>query len=191
MFIIPKNYVIQPDSNLYHHIGTISWYIVFIVLIPFLIVRIKGFNALKYYLPVVDLIANIFSVSGPKNNRLFKDLYSLSPSNIIAFVSTNFINLLALTGVAWNGIYIAMKNKNMMEGIIVAIIMYTITYLIPTQGIPFMVSHLQERIDKKLGINYDKDKRDIYGYLGGFTFLIAMYSIETAIITAYITYMES
>jgi len=191
MFIIPKNYIIQPDSNLYHHIGTISWYIVFLLIIPLSIVRFKGFNALKYYLPIIDLIANIFSVSGPKNNKLFKDLYSLSPSNITAFISTNFINLLALTGVAWNSIHIAIKNKNIIEGIIVAVIMYTVTYLIPTQGIPFMVGHLQEKIDKKLGIDYDKDKLDIYGYLGGFIFLIAMYAIETAIITAYITYMES
>ena len=191
MFILPKNYIVQPHSYLYHHIGTVLWYIIFIIIIPWLIVRFKGFHALKFYLPVVDLIANIFSVSGPENRRVFKDLYSLSPSNTLSFVSTNFINLLALTGVAWNGIHIAMKNKSMIEGVMVTIIMYTITYLIPTQGIPFMVEFLQKKIDNKLGIEYNKDKKDIYGYLGGFGFLIAMYSIETAIITGYMKYMES
>ena len=122
MFVLPNDYSIEPDSYLYHHIGTISWYIVFLLIIPWLIIRFKGFNWLKYYLPVIDLIANIFSVSGPKNMRLFKDLYSLSPPNILAFISTNFINLLALTGVAWNGIYIAIKNKNIAEGLVVTLL---------------------------------------------------------------------
>ena len=69
--------------------------------------------------------------------------------------------------------------------------MYIVTYLLPTQGIPFMVNHLQKLIDEKLGIDYNKNKKDIYGYLGGFLFLIAMYFTETLIITKYIIYMES
>lgn len=190
MFIIPKNYTTNSDSYLYHHIGTILWYTVFIGIIPYLIVRFKGFTNLKYYLPVIDLIANIFSVSGPKNIQIFKDLYSLSPNNMISFISTNFINLLALTGVSWNGIYIAQKKKSIIQGVIVTIVMYIVTYLIPTQGIPFMVNYLQEKIDNKLGINYDKNKVDIIGYLGGFIFLIAIYSLETFIIESYIRYME-
>lgn len=190
MFIIPKNYTTNSDSYLYHHIGTILWYTVFIGIIPYLIVRFKGFDNLKYYLPVLDLIANIFSVSGPKNIQIFKDLYSLSPNNMISFISTNFINLLALTGVSWNGIYIAQKKKSIIQGVIVTIVMYIVTYLIPTQGIPFMVNYLQKKIDNKLGINYDKNKVDIIGYLGGFIFLIAIYSLETFIIKSYIRYME-
>ena len=190
MFIIPKNYTTNSDSYLYHHIGTILWYTFFIGIIPYLIVRFKGFDNLKYYLPVLDLIANIFSVSGPKNIQIFKDLYSLSPNNMISFISTNFINLLALTGVSWNGIYIAQKKKSIIQGVIVTIVMYIITYLIPTQGIPFMVNYLQKKIDNKLGINYDKNKVDIIGYLGGFIFLIAIYSLETFIIKSYISYME-
>ena len=190
MFIIPKNYTTNSDSYLYNHIGTILWYTVFIGIIPYLIVRFKGFSNLKYYLPVLDLIANIFSVSGPKNIKIFKDLYSLSPNNMISFISTNFINLLALTGVSWNGIHIAQKKKSIVQGVIVTIVMYIVTYLIPTQGIPFMVNYLQKKIDNKLGINYDKNKVDIIGYLGGFIFLIAIYSLETFIIESYIRYME-
>lgn len=190
MFIIPKDYIIESKSYLYHHIGTILWYTIFIGIIPYFIVHFKGFSDLKYYLPVIDLIANIFSVSGPKNMKIFKDLYSLSPKNTISFLSTNFINLLALTGVSWNGIYIAHKKKNIIEGVIVTIVMYTITYLIPTQGIPFIVNHLQKRIDNKLGIKYDENKVDIMGYLSGFIFLIFIYLIETFIIKSYISYME-
>ena len=109
---------------------------------------------------------------------------------MISFISTNFINLLALTGVSWNGIHIAHKKKSIFQGVIVTIVMYIITYLIPTQGIPFMVNYLQEKIENKLGVNYDNNKVDIVGYLGGFIFLIAIYSLETFIIESYINYME-
>ena len=68
--------------------------------------------------------------------------------------------------------------------------MYTVTYLIPTQGIPFVVDHLQKKIDNKLGIEYDKDKVDIRGFLSGFIFIIAIYLLETFIIESYIRYME-
>ena len=134
------------DSYLYHHIGTISWYILFIIIIPLSIKRFISFNALKIYFPIIDLIANIFSISGNEEQRIFKDLYKLSPNNITSFLSTNFINLIALMGVSWNGIYIAMKKNSIITGITVTIVMYFITYLLPTQGIEFVVKYLQKRI---------------------------------------------
>ena len=111
MFFIPKFYNKEEKTKTIHIVGLISWYLVFLFLIPYYIKIKHDFNYLKYYLPVLDLIANIFSVAATKNIQIFKDLYSLSPNNLTSFMSTNFINLLALVGVAWNGIHIAVKKK--------------------------------------------------------------------------------
>lgn len=188
MFFIDKNIYNDENTNIevHHYIGLISWYAIFIVIIPFLIIRSKSFNVLKYYLPIIDLIANIFSVSGKKNKQVFKDVYSLSPNNIVSFISTNFINLLALTGVAWNGVDVAIKRNSMLDGIFVMVIMYVATYLIPTQGIPFAVKFLQEKIDKALYKKYDKNKIDIYGYLGGIIVIIVLYTLEYNLIKYYL-----
>ena len=123
MFFIDKNIYNDENTNIevHHYIGLISWYLIFIVIIPFLIIHSKSFNELKYYLPIIDLIANIFSVSGKKNKQVFKDVYSLSPNNIVSFISTNFINLLALTGVAWNGVDVAIKRNSMLDGVLVMV----------------------------------------------------------------------
>ena len=150
MFYIDKEFYNDKnkESYLHHHIGLILWYIVFVFLIPFIIIKTSSFEGMRIYLPIVDLIANISSLSGRKNKQIFKNVYSLSPNNLTSFISTNFINLLALSGVAWNGIKVAMEKKNMLTGIHVMIIMYTMTYLLPTQGIPYIVKFLERILEK-------------------------------------------
>lgn len=74
MFFINKE--IYNDDNkesyLHHHIGLLSWYLTFIFIIPFIIVKTSGFGGLRIYLPVIDLIANICSLSGKKINKYSK-----------------------------------------------------------------------------------------------------------------------
>ncbi len=142
---------------------------------------------MRIYLPVVDLIANISSLSGKKNKQVFKDVYSLSPNNISSFISTNLINLLALSGVAWNGVKVAMDRKNAMAGIHVMIIMYTMTYLLPTQGIPYIVKYLEKNFDDNLGIKYDKDKINPFGYLAGIIAILILYFTESTLIRKYLS----
>ena len=173
-----------------HIIGFISWYFIFIFLIPYFIKVKYNFGHLKYYLPVLDLIANIFSVASTRKIQIFKDLYSLSPNNVISFLSTNFINLLALIGVTWNGIDIAMKRKSIKIGIMVTVFMYVITYLLPTQGIPYIVHNLQKKIDKYFNIDYNVDKIDIFGYLAGIIFIVILYLFEGFVIRKYLNFMS-
>jgi len=189
MFYIDKD--IYNDENketyLHHHIGFVLWYIVFLGIIPFIIVKTSGIQGMRIYLPVVDLIANISSLSGKKNKQVFKDVYSLSPNNILSFISTNLINLLALSGVAWNGVKVAMDRKNAMAGIHVMIIMYTMTYLLPTQGIPYIVKFLEKNFDDNLGIKYDKDKINPFGYLAGIVTILILYFTESTLIRKYLS----
>ena len=93
---------------------------------------------------------------------------------------------MALTGVAWNGVDVAIKRNSMLDGVLVMIIMYAVTYLIPTQGIPFAVNFLQEKIDKALYKKYDENKIDIYGYLGGIIVIIVLYTLEYNLIKNYL-----
>ena len=181
-------------STISHYIGTIFWYIIFIGILPFLL---KKESYLRIYFPLIDLVANALSSSGKKNNNIFKDLYKLSPNNIISFLSTNFINLVALSGVALNGAYYILKTSNKWLGIKVMLIMYTITYLLPTQGINWIVKYIQSKINnlkdthKKFHfLNPIKDfmKRNslLFDYLGGFIVVALLVSFETLIIDKYL-----
>ena len=192
MFYIDKD--IYNDENkesyLHHHIGFVLWYIVFLGIIPFIIVKTGGIQGMRIYLPVIDLIANISSLSGKKNKQVFKDVYSLSPNNLLSFISTNLINLLALSGVAWNGVKVAIDTKNTMTGVHVMTIMYTMTYLLPTQGIPYIVKYLEKNFDDNFGIKYDKDKINPFGYLGGIVAILILYFTESFLIRKYLSFVE-
>ena len=179
----------QVESSIQNHFATIGWYTIFVFLVPYLLRHSYGFNSLRFYFPMIDLIANTFTSSG-RYDRLFKDLYKLSPNNLTSFVSTNFINLIALVGVSWNGILHAINDKDIWTGVYVTLIMYTVTYLIPTQGIPLFVKRAQQYIDQKLDVDYTTERFHWEGYLGGFIVIVLLIIFEMFLIRFYLTYLD-
>ena len=188
----------KKSSTLYQHLGTIIWYIIFVGFVPFII---KNERYLRIYFPMIDLIANVCSSAGKTENRIFKDLYKLTPNNITSFLSTNFINLIALFGVALNGAYYILKTQNKWLGIKVMLIMYLLTYLLPTQGLNWITRYIQNKINK---LKYDKKDKSylsyikkllikypiFFDYLGGFIIVILLVITESFIISTYLNYLD-
>lgn len=168
------------------------WYIIFLVIVPFFIKTFENFDSLRFYYPVIDLIANSFSASGGREG-VFNDLYNLSPYNAISFLSTNFINLLALMGVSWNGIVHAFEHKSLWAGVNVTLFMYIITYLIPTQMIPYFIHKIQKKIDEHPEIHTDVK---IFGrtvhledYISAIVIIFTLVLIEYIFVRIYIEYI--
>ena len=188
--IISKN----SESTVENHLTTIVWYIIFLAIIPYIIKKFYGFNTLRFYFPMIDLFANSFSASGGYNS-IFKDLYSLSPNNIISFLSTNFINLIALMGVSWNGILHAFHHKNIWIGVSITLLMYIITYLAPTQMIPYVITKVQNKIDTYKPINIDiklyNKTIHLEDYLAGIVLIFFLVLIEFISISLYINFAKT
>lgn len=189
-----KNIKKESNSLINHHVMTVSWYILFLAIIPYLIRKSYGFDSLRFYFPMIDLFANAFSASGGYNS-LFKDLYSLSPNNMISFLSTNFINLIALMGVSWNGILHAFHHKNLWVGIGVTIFMYMITYLAPTQMIPYVINKVQNKIDQykifSVDVKFFNKTIHLEDYLAGIFLIFLLVSIEFIFVTLYINFVKN
>lgn len=182
------------ESGKHHKLAVLSWYVVFLLFLPIFIRNIYAFENLRYYFPMVDLIANSFSASGGVDS-LFKDLYSLSPNNITSFLSTNFINLIALMGVSWNGIRHAFEYNSLWVGVTVTIFMYMITYLAPTQMIPYVVNHVQQKLDAYTPLQTDVT---IFGktfhledYISSFIVIFVLVAIEFFFVTTYINFVKT
>ena len=182
-------------STLENHVFITSWYIIFMIIIPYLIKSIYSFDMLRFYLPVIDLIANIFASSG-RFDRSFKDLYSLSPNNLISFLSTNFINLVALTGVSWNGILHAFERNDLWFGVTTTIFMYIMTYLVPTQMIPYIIRRVHQRFDEyipdilKTHIRFMGTTIYLDDYIVGLILIAVLVGIEFLLIASYIDLLK-
>jgi hypothetical protein len=151
----------QKKTQPNHIMGYITYYSIFFVVIPYILYLRYGFEDLRYYVPMVDLFANVLATTMPT----FENIYNSEPPNILSYLSTNFINLVALTGVAWIGCEQALVQKSIYKGVLISVIMYSITYLIPTQAIPLMLYYYDEIIDeeRKKNENYVTDTNILIG----------------------------
>lgn len=181
------------ESQSKHHYAVIGWYLGFLIIIPLVIRNLYSFDTLRFYFPIIDLIANSFSASGGSNN-LFKDLYSLSPNNIISFLSTNFINLIALIGVSWNGILYAFQHNSVLAGVVVTIFMYVITYLIPTQMIPYVVKRVESKVHQYKMAEFDitifNRRIHLEDYIVSLIVIIMLVVIEFFFVSTYIKFIK-
>lgn len=155
-------------KNLY---GFLIFYLVFIIINPILITYFFGFQSLRFYLPIIDLFANLLSSSLSS----FKVIYDNRTTNFFTYLSSIFISLLALTGVVWIGMYEYKLTKNMTNSILITIIMFLLTFLIPIDGIPFGIS----LIDKNKTHN---DKIFDLKLIIGLFIIIFLFTIEGLII---------
>jgi len=195
-----KDYKIGGKSIVQTHITSVIWYLIFLILIPVIIVNKWSPKNLMYYLPMVDLIANVCTSPTSKLKYLFRDLYKLTPDTVISFISTNFINLIALVGVSWNGVHHALTTNKMWIGIKVTVIMYTITYLLPTQGIGWAIKKFHNWFTSKIKQypiikttikkHFDYSHTEIIDYIGGSIFIILLVIIEFILIKLYLKSVE-
>jgi hypothetical protein len=151
----------------------IYWYLFFIVVIPIIFVHLFSFDHLRYYLSVVDIIANIFA--SVRRGKWMGRLFSLLPQDIVSYMSTNFLSLLAITGSSWTAIKHAIETKNVFSGVVISVILFIFTYLIPVQGVSFFMNRSEEYVE-------DSWMTD---FLVGFSFLLFVLLIEKLIIFNY------
>ena len=194
------------DKDKKNYTGTILWYMVFIILIPS-ILYVFPKKYLMIYLPLIHLIANVFARSGNNNkdtsdNKTFPDLYTKNPNNIINFISTNFIDLVGLGGIAFNGIEHAFLKNDKIQGITVMLIMYSITFLIPREGLDWSINKIKKYINS---FNTRKNKDSIItktesflkkhniiiDHILGTIIILLLIFIETKLISYFLYYFEN
>ena len=94
-------------------IGLCLFYIIFVILIPFLLYKKEYYIFLEAYLPNVELIANLLTwIGGPMN--IWSNLYS-GGNDITNKVSQIMINYTALLGLTFIVAREAVKTKSIAE----------------------------------------------------------------------------
>lgn len=116
-----------------HNIGLLIFILIFIVLIPYLLIKYKYFTVLSGYFPNVDLIATCLGYhGGPNNSFIWKHLYNPADSTYTGYLTSNIINLFALLGLTFTIAYYTFVKKNIYSGWARAFVMLPLTYFLPS-----------------------------------------------------------
>ena len=132
---------------------------IFIILIPYLLIKYKYFTILSGYFPNVDLIATCLGYhGGPNNSLIWKHLYNPADSTYTGYISSNIINFFALLGLTFTIAYYTFVKKNIYSGWARAFIMLPLTYFIPSNIIIYYMNifgiYLNKYYSSKLRIHY-------------------------------------
>lgn len=158
-------------------LGTLFFFIIFMLVIPIFITSTDNANLLKYYLPFVVMLASTITASGyPDNNQ---DLYPMYPVNIIGFLSKNLINLVALVGILWQVIEVAQATRELETGVIVGLIMMIITFPVSTQAIPFFIRSGDIFLHRHTNLRYPGNW---HRYFLGLFMIVALVGLEIVLV---------
>jgi hypothetical protein len=115
--------------------GFVMFILVFVIIIPFFLLKLKYYMFLQGYMPNIDLIANLLSWYG----GLWNNLYLQSPTSTFGVYSKTLVNYIALLGVSFI-ISTKTKTKNsIIAGWSMAFVMILMTYLLPSRLISWIM----------------------------------------------------
>jgi hypothetical protein len=159
--------------------GTLAFFLIMLILIPIILLYTDNTDILKYYLPFTVLIASTLTAAGAPDN--FSDLYPLFPNTTLGFLSANLINFISLIGILWIIINMAVDTNNKELGVVVGLIIITITYPVATQAIPFFIRQgdkVFKRVAPNTNFSYNWHK-----YFLGFLMTVVIIMIEILLIS--------
>lgn len=136
-------------SNLEIFISFIIFFFVFVVFMPYIMLKNKYFNLLEVYIPNLDMIANLFSFhGGVLPNNLFLYLYNPIPTNLGAFLSQTAINYIVLLGITYIVARETKQKNSISWGWSTGFFMILITYLLPNQFISNIMTKTYKYFNK-------------------------------------------
>ena len=159
------------------NLGILVYYLVFIVIIPYLLIFNKNLNLLKYYMPLMVVFAHLLSRVGKK--EIFNNLYDLNPKNFIPFISSNFINLFALFGVIWQAIEHSRKFNVTSSGIY-GVLLFIITFPLARTGLKFVLDNTDKYLKEKTDMEF---KHEWHLIVFGVLYIIFILGIQAVLIT--------
>lgn len=140
------------DGNLdyiKHFFGLIIFIIIFVIGLPYLLIRYEYWDILSAYFPNLDIIATIIGYhGGPVNSYIWTHLYNPSDTTITGYITSNFINLLALIGVIFVIIHYTMVSNSMFKPAARAVIMLIVTYFIPSNFIIYFMNKFGKYLNR-------------------------------------------
>ena len=134
-------------------VGFISFFIIFVILIPIILFKSQMHNILEAYMPNLDLIATVITWHGGPF-KIWDHLYPPSPLTIYGFSSQTIINYMSLLGLTYIITRETKLSGSMARGWSMAFIMLLMTYLLPGQFISWIMDKTRDLISSSFKLNF-------------------------------------
>ncbi len=145
--------------------GFILYFLIFVIIIPYLLIKYNKTELLEVYIPNFDLIAVTLGYGGgPFSAGIFKYLYNPEPSTLYGFISSQIINYLSLLGLTYIVAFYAVKERNIYKGWSRAFFMLILTYLLPGNFIAELMSYFGKFLDKTVLLPSTLHWLIVYGF---------------------------
>jgi hypothetical protein len=167
------------------NLGTLLFFVIFVLAIPGLIIGTDNFDFFKYYFPFLVMMAAALTEAG--SPRYFDTLYPDQPNTLSAFLSKNFINLLAIVAIMISAISASMSDGSLITGLVGAVIAFMITFPVAGTVIPFLIRQ-SDRIIKDSVKDGFRFPGNWHKYFVGLVFIV-MFMILQLVLTRLLTKM--
>ncbi len=168
------------------NIDTIVFYIIFVILVPYLLIATGSAASLQYYLPALVMMSVTLTEAGAP--KLFSNLYQDNPTTMSGWLSKNFINLLAIVGLMSAVIMMAMDTGNFGQTLAAGVIAFTITFPIAQSILPYFIRQgdlvLRKNTTFRFPGNWHK-------YFFGASFIIFLWGLQYVSLIAVNGYLAS
>jgi len=155
--------------------GFIVYVILILMFIPYMLYLYYP-KILTFYIPNVDMIANILTTINKPD--IFSKLYVSEPNNILSYISLNLINWISLMGIAYAISHVS-YTRGIYYGMVAGGVMFLMTYLLPTQLLPFLIKYIDKHRTKKMDL---KKHEYIILYILGCLMAISIIMLESYIL---------
>jgi len=136
-------------------VGFFGFFTIFVVIIPYFLIKAGRIEILEAYVPNFDLIATVLGYGhGPLGLGFFKYLYNPAIFTLYGFWSSQIINYMSLLGVTYVIAYYTHKTKDILKGWSRSFFMLLITYLLPGN----LIAEIMFKIGNKVDNYVSKDK---------------------------------
>ena len=159
------------------NLGILIFYLIFIVIIPYVLIYNQNISVLKYYMILMVAFAHLLTHISDKN--LFGNLYQLHPKEFVPFISANFINIFALFGILWQSIEFSRK-YNLTNSVIYGILLFILALPFARAGLKFVLDHIDIYLKEKTDIEY---KHNWHLILFGLLYIIFILRLQAILLT--------
>lgn len=160
----------------------ITYFILFVIIIPYYLLKNGLYEILEFYLPNLDLVANLLTY----RNTYFESLYNPSPISLGEFLSQSAVNYLALLGITYIIARETLLSNNIAFGWSAGFMMLLLTYLLPSQFINRSMDLIYNKANKLFNKGNNAIDVELINYItsiiGGIILTIGIIYLEHIII---------